>query len=466
MAAFMGPDFLLDTDAAKALYHQHAAPLPIIDYHSHVSPREIAENRRYDDLAQLWLEADHYKWRLMRWCGIDEHYITGSAGNREKFNAFAAALPNAMGNPMVHWVHLELQRYFDCTLALEPATADAVWEQCSARLKDGLTARDILEQSRVEALCTTDDPADTLEWHRAITAGGCATRVLPTFRPEQALAPRKPGFAAYLQTLGAASGIAINSYDDLCAALEARLDFFVAQGCPIADVSFEAWPWRPMGASPAAVFARALAGNAVSAEDEESYRTALLLELGRMYAARGLVMQLRYGVLRNPNPAALRQLGPDTGFDCMITPACIPQLAAYLGQLENEGALPKTILYSLNPGDNAALASLAGAFQKSGVPGWVQHGSAWWFNDTIGGMRRQLETLAELGALGSFIGMLTDSRSFLSYTRHDYFRRVLCGLLGRWMEEGQVPYSRQTLTDLVQAVSYGNIKSYLKLGKR
>lgn len=466
MKLFMDKDFLLKTQTAKKLYHNHAANTAIIDYHCHVSPKDIAEDRQYENITQLWLAGDHYKWRLMRWCGVSEEYITGRATDKEKFEAFAAVLPQAIGNPVYTWAHLELQRYFECSLSLSPETAEEIWHFCNQKLQNGFSVRQIIRKSNVEVICTTDDPVDSLEWHKAIAEDeSFEAKVLPTFRPDKAVNIQKDGFAAYIKQLGDASGIAIQSFDDVCRALLVRLEHFVQQGCRFADHGLDKVPWNTVTYDLNTTFSRGMAGETLEHHEVEAYQAALLLFLGKQYAKQDMVMQLHYGARRNVNPQGFEALGPDTGFDCISTPDCSGKLAALLGALQGQNALPKTVLYSLNPGDNAMLACLAGCFQQEGTRGWVQHGSAWWFNDTKTGMTQQLTTLADLGVLGCFVGMLTDSRSFTSYTRHEYFRRVLCNLIGNWVENGEYPASEENLGKLVQDIAYNNIARYMGLDK-
>ncbi len=463
MKAFMDKDFLLKTDTAKALYHDFAAKLPVIDYHCHVNPVEIAQNRRFDNLAQLWLGGDHYKWRLIRANGTEEKLVAGDGSDYEKFIAFAHALPKAIGNPVYHWTHLELRRYFDCELIVSPDTADEIWKTCNAKLaRGGYAVRDIIRRSRVEAIATTDDPADSLEWHSAIARDSTfETKVLPVFRPDKALNIEKPGFTEYMAKLGDAAGIVIKTLDDVFAALCRRLDFFDHMGCRAADHGFDYVPWiEPAAWDTPTLFTKAMNGERLTAVEIDAYKTALLLFLGREYARRGWVMQLHYGVQRSVNRVMFNTLGADTGYDAISTFDCSRNIAALLNALEESGELPKTVLYSLNPNDDAMLVSLCGCFTESGVVCKVQHGSAWWFNDTKHGMEAQLINLASRGLLGGFIGMLTDSRSFLSYTRHEYFRRILCNLLGAWMENGEYPNDIKALGGIVSNISYYNTKRY------
>ena len=462
MRAFMDGDFLLTNETAKTLYHEHAAQMPVIDYHCHVSPEEIANDRRYDNIAQAWLSGDHYKWRLMRANGEDERYVSGGGSDHDKFMAFARALPKAPGNPVYHWTHLELRRYFDCELTLSPETAEEIWRHCNQKIGE-LTVRQIITRSRVEALATTDDPADSLEWHKAIAEDrSFATKVVPAFRPDRAVNIEKPDFAEYLSKLGGAAGIPVTDMDGLLAALENRVNYFDSLGCRASDHGLDYIPYAGDEEQKApGLLRKALAGGQPLDEDEvEVYKTALLLALGRIYAKRGWVMQLHYGAQRNINTAM--SVRPDIGYDAISSRECSQNTAALLDALERTGELPKTILYSLNPNDDAALASICGCFMGGGALCKVQHGGAWWFNDTKPGMEAQLISLASRGMLGGFVGMLTDSRSFLSYTRHEYFRRILCNLLGTWAESGEYPRDIPVLGAMARDISYHNTAGYFR----
>lgn len=459
--------FLLDTEASQKLYHQYAQGMPIADYHCHIDPKEIWEDRRFDDLAQVWLGGDHYKWRLMRGNGVEEDFITGERSGWEKFKKFAETLPRAIGNPMVEWCHLELKNYFGYEGFLTGATAREVWEQCNHKLRTdpALTARGLILKSNVEMIGTTDDPCSDLSYHEKLAADkSFPVRVLPSFRPDPAVNIHKLGFAAYLERLEAASGVFIATVEDLRQALSQRIAYFDAHGCRSADHGLDAMVCRSVSDSVAtAALQKARAGNPLTQEEIEGYQTALLLHCAREYAKRGWVMQLHFSCMRNPNSRMMALLGPDTGFDSMaVTDSCA---SAYrlVDLLEQEGSLPKTVLYSLNPADNAWIDTLIGAFQGPEVPGKLQHGCAWWFNDHKQGMEEHLTSLANLSLLGNFIGMLTDSRSFLSYARHEYFRRVLCGLLGRWVEQGRYPDDEELLGGLVQDICYRNAKRYFNL---
>lgn len=463
---FMDADFLLSTETARRLYHEYAEGMPIVDYHCHVSPKEIWEDRKFNDLFEAWLEGDHYKWRLMRSNGVEEKYITGSASHREKFQKFAEALPRAIGNPMYHWCHLELRTYFGYEGVLSGDTAQEVWDLCSEKLKaSDMGARGIIAKSNVAFVGTTDDPTDSLEWHAKIAADpSIKTVVAPSFRPDKALNIEKPGWAEYADSLSRAAGIPVDSLEGMKKALKARMDHFDKNGCRASDHGLDYVPFRP--ASPESlegIFQKGIKGETVSAEEAESFKTELLLFCAQEYARMGWVMQIHYNCMRNPNSAMFARLGPDTGFDCMNNVNCSGALYALLDALSKTEQLPRTILYSLNPGEDELIDTMIGAFQGSEVPGKLQHGSGWWFNDTKSGMTHQMTSLANLGILGNFVGMLTDSRSFLSYTRHAYFRRILCDLIGKWVENGEYPNDMSVLGGLVQDICCNNAKRYLGL---
>lgn len=467
MQTFLTDDFLLTTGTARTLYHQYAKGQPIVDYHCHIDPREIWENRRFDNLAQVWLEGDHYKWRLMRSNGVEERYITGDAPDREKFQKFAETLPRAVGNPLYHWCHLELKNYFGYTGVLNGSTAQEVWDLCGEKLRNdpAMSARGLILRSNVVMIGTTDDPCDSLEWHEKLAADDSfPVAVCPSFRPDPALNIRKPGFAAYAARLEGVAGFPIDTVEDMRKALTARIEYFAAHGCRAADHGLDYMMFREADDETAtAALRRAKAGETVSVEETEGWQTALLLHCTREYHRLNIAMQLHFSCVRNPNSRMLAQLGPDTGFDCMAaTDSCA---AAYrlMDALERDGKLPKTILYSLNPADNAWLDTLIGAFQSPELPGKLQHGAAWWFNDHKRGMTEHLTSLASLSVLGNFVGMLTDSRSLLSYARHEYFRRILCDLLGRWAENGEYPADLETLGELVEDICYSNAKRYFNL---
>lgn len=461
---FLTDHFLLDTETARRLYHDYAQGMPILDYHCHVSPREIYEDRHFDNLFQVWLGGDHYKWRLMRNNGVEERYITGDAPEREKFQKFAETLPRAIGNPLYHWCHLELKNYFGYDGVLNGETAQEVWDLAADKLKT-MGVRDMIARSNVAFIGTTDDPTDTLEWHEKIAEDSTIqTVVAPSFRPDKALNIHKAGWLDYIRRLGAAAGVEIDSLDTLKEALSRRIDFFSAHGCRASDHGLDHMVFlRASDGGAESVFLKGLAGQPVSLEDGMCFQTELLLFCARRYRELGWVMQLHFNCIRNPNTAMLAKLGSDCGFDCIGPGDGSAALAGFLDTLFAEGNLPKTILYSLDPGDNQFLDTLIGSFQGPEVAGKIQHGSAWWFNDHFTGMTDQLTSLANLAVLGNFVGMLTDSRSFLSYARHEYFRRILCRLLGRWVEDGMYPADMETLGGLVQDICSRNATRYFNL---
>ncbi len=460
---FMNEDFLLQNETAKKLYHNYAKDMPIIDYHCHINPREIAEDVSFENITKIWLGGDHYKWRMIRSNGIDENEITGDASDRVKFQRFAEALPKAIGNPMYHWTHLELKRYFGYDGIFNGETAEEVWNKCNNKLGEStMTAKSIVAASNVKMIGTTDDPIDTLEWHEKIKEDkNFKTLVLPSFRPDKACNIEKPGFVEYIGLLANATGIEIKTADDIKNALSLRLEHFVKHGCKASDHGLDYACYSPASDEEVnAIFAKAMTGEKVSQEEADKYRTAILVHMGKEYADKDVVMQIHYNTQRNTNSKMFAKLGPDTGFDTIRTRDGAVEIAGFLNALESADKLPKTILYSLNPHDNEALGTVIGAFQGTVVPGKIQHGSAWWFNDTKSGMETQLKSLANLSLLGNFVGMLTDSRSFLSYTRHEYFRRILCNLIGTWVENGEYPNDEKQLGDLVMDICYRNAARY------
>ena len=460
---FLDKDFLLNTEAAKRLYHGAAESCPIIDYHCHINPREIWEDRRYDNITQVWLGGDHYKWRLMRSAGVEEKYITGDASDHDKFVKWAAVLGKAIGNPLYHWSHLELRRYFGYEGELNADTAEAVWELTGEKLRQaGYSVRGLIAMSNVETICTTDDPVDSLEWHEKLANDASfKTAVLPAWRPDKAMNIEKDTYLDYLKRLEAASGVTIDSFAALKEALKKRMAYFADHRCVLSDHALNYVMYAPAGESEVETIFRARLDGAIpTAEDENKFKFAFMAFVAGEYRRMNWVMQLHYGCRRDNNPPMFREMGPDTGFDCVDNTAPSTQTAAFLGYLEDLGALPRTILYSLNTNDNAAIDSIIGCFQNSEAVGRVQHGSAWWFNDHFDGMVEQIKSLAALGYLAGFVGMLTDSRSFLSYPRHEYFRRILCRVLGEWVEEGMYPNDMEALSEIVRAISYGNAKAY------
>ena len=462
MKTFMDKDFLLETETAKHLFHDYAESMPLVDYHCHISPREIAEDKHYETITEVWLGGDHYKWRVMRANGVEEKYITGDASPRDKFRAWARTLPKCIGNPLYHWTYLELKQYFGITDFLCEDTADAIYNRCNQILqREDMGARGIIQQSGVKLICTTDDPVDDLHWHKVIAGDDSfPVQVLPAFRPDKALNIDKAGFAQYIARLGEVSGVEITDFDSLCAALESRIAFFDSMGCRASDHALDAPLFREATREElTAILHKGLNGD-VTPEEAEAYRTGLLLFLGKQYHDRGWVMQLHFGCIRNNNTNMFARLGPDTGYDALNNSSGAPKLAALLDAMEKTNDLPKTILYSLNPGDNEVILTVAGCFQSPDALNKLQLGSAWWFNDTKSGMEKQLRDYANLSVLGNFVGMLTDSRSFLSYTRHEYFRRILCNFLGTLAENGEYHDNVEYLGHMVQDISYNNTVRY------
>ena len=465
MKEFMGKDFLLDTDVAKEIYDKYAdmGKIPVLDYHCHINPQEIYEDRQFDNIAQVWLGGDHYKWRQMRTNGIEEKYITGDAPDHEKFQKWAETMPKLIGNPLYHWSHLELRYYFGYRGNLNGDTAEEVWKLCNEKLHDSrFSVRNLIRMSNVKLICTTDDPVDDLCWHKKIKEDGSFdVQVLPAWRPDKAANIEKPGFVDYIKKLSEVAEVDITDFSALMNALSKRLDYFDANGCKVSDHGLSYVPYAPSDEGVAdAIFRKALAGEVVGELESRQYKTAFLVKLAREYNRRGWVMQLHYGCKRDNNTFMYNKIGPDTGFDCIddYTPAA--QLADFLNALAITDEVPKTIIYSLNPIDDAAIGSIIGCFQGGGVKNRIQQGSAWWFNDNYTGMTNQLRSFANLSCLGNFVGMLTDSRSFLSYTRHDYFRRILCRLIGGWVENGEFPYDEKILGELIKGISYNNAVEY------
>lgn len=463
MKEFMNEDFLLNNDTAKKLYHEYAEQMPIIDYHCHINPQEIAEDRKYETITQIWLGGDHYKWRQMRLNGVDEYYITGGASDWEKFEKWSETLEKAIGNPLYHWSHLELKRYFGYHGVLNSRTAKEVWEVCNNKLQeDSMSVRNIIRQSNVKVICTTDDPTDDLRWHEMIAADGSfEEKVYPAWRPDKAMNIQKPEYLDYLSTLGMVSSTVILSFEGLVDALKKRMEYFHARGCRVCDHALDYVMYCPVSLEETeAIFEKRLSGQAITKEEELQFKTSFMMAVANEYKRMGWVMQIHYGCKRDNNTRLFKALGADTGFDCINNYAPSSGLADFLNALDGSDNLPNTILYSLNPNDNEAIQTIAGCFCEKGVLGKVQQGSAWWFNDNKTGMIQQMTSLANLGLLGNFLGMLTDSRSFLSYTRHEYFRRILCGMLGDWVEAGEVPCDMEALGLMAENISYLNTKNY------
>lgn len=463
MKAFMDKDFLLSTETARELYHEFAAKVPVLDYHCHINPQEIAEDRKFETITQVWLGGDHYKWRQMRSNGVDEYYITGGASDREKFQKWAETLEKAIGNPLYHWSHLELQRFFGYYGVLNGDTAEEVWNLCNAKLQeDSMSVRNLIRQSNVTLICTTDDPADDLRWHKVIAEDkDFEVQVLPAWRPDKAMNLEKPDYTDYLQKLGEAAEMEITSFAGLKEALQKRMAFFDEMGCRASDHALEYVMYAPACEQEIEeIYARRLRGEQIGKADELKFKTAFMMFVAGEYTKLGWAMQLHYGCKRDNNTAMYKILGPDTGYDCINNYAPSSETADFLNALHEADSLPKTILYSLNPNDDEALGTILGCFQDSSAVGKIQQGSAWWFNDNKTGMMKQMTSLANLGLLGNFNGMLTDSRSFLSYPRHEYFRRILCELLGGWVENGEYPKDMKTLEKIVKGISYNNAVRY------
>ena len=463
---FVHADFLLESKRARALYHDQAEPLPLLDFHGHLPARDLADDRRFENLAEIWLGGDHYKWRAMRAAGVHERFITGDAPDRDKFQKWAETVPQTLRNPLYHWTHLELTRVFGIGLELGPKTAQAVWDEANAKLASGdLSARGILRRLNVAVVCTTDDPADDLRDHAALREiRDLPFRVFPTFRPDRALTVEDPArFSAYVDRLGRAAGAEIRSYDDLLAALRRRHDHFHGLGCRASDHGLETIDAEDATEREVRkVFSAARSGQAVAPDAASRFRSALLHELALMDWETGWVQQFHLGALRNANTRGMRTLGPDSGYDSIGDLGLARPLARFLDRLDAEDKLARTVLYNLNPRDSEVLASIAGSFQDGRIPGKIQYGPAWWFLDQLDGMTRQIEALSNQGLLSRFIGMTTDSRSFLSFPRHEYFRRLLCNILGGEMERGLLPDDMSLVGGLVRDVCYFNAERYFR----
>ncbi len=466
MKAFMDREFLLETETAKKLFHDYAENTPILDYHCHINPREIAEDRQFDNITQVWLGGDHYKWRFMRSCGVEEKYITGDASDHEKFCKWAECLGKAIGNPLFHWSHLELQRYFGYYGALSAKTAEEVWELCNKKLAEpSMSVRNLIRQSNVKLICTTDDPVDSLEWHKKLAADDSFdVTVLPAWRPDKAMNIEKPDYLDYLDKLAEVCGMnEIITFAALKEALRQRMAFFASMGCNVSDHGLEYVMYYPAADEEVeAIFLKRQNKIPLTREEEMKFKTAFMLFVGREYHRLDWAMQLHFGCKRDNNTKMYEKLGPDTGYDCINTDTPSAQTAGFLDALSQTDELPRTILYSLNPHDNQAIGTIIGCFQDSSAVAKIQQGSAWWFNDHKTGMQDQMISLANLGNLSGFVGMLTDSRSFLSYTRHEYFRRILCNLIGNWVENGEFPADYDILGEIVRDISYNNAKRYFK----
>ena len=448
--SFIKEDFMLKNDVAKKLYPM-IADLPIIDYHCHLSPKMIAEDYKFRNAYDLFLGGDHYKWRQMRTNGVDEKYITGDADEYEKFLAFARTVPYLIGNPIYHWTHLELKRYFGIDEVLSESSAERIWNTCNECLADdSFSARSLIKKSGVEVICTTDDPMDSLEYHASLK--DFSTKVLPTFRPDKAVEIGKETFVPYMEAIG------VSSYSQLETYIRERIAYFASMGCRLSDHALEYVPYAEGDPSP--VFDKRMAGKPLTEREIDAFKTALLKVCAEEYTKRGFAMQLHIGALRNNNRRMYESLGPDTGFDSINDLAIAEKLSAFLNSLEYADCLPKTILYTLNPKDNYVLGTMLGNFQKAPTPGKIQFGSGWWFNDQRDGMEQQMRALANLGMLSRFVGMLTDSRSFVSYPRHEYFRRIMVNLIGKWVSEGEYPEDYEMLSEIASGIAYKNAKDY------
>lgn len=460
MKTFITEDFLLYNDTAKELYHNTAKDLPIFDYHNHLNQKEILEDKKYKNLFEIWLAGDHYKWRAMRANGIEEEYITGEKSDYEKFLAWSKTVPMTIGNPLYHWTHLELLRYFNIDTLLDEKSAPAIWEEANEKL-EGLSARTLLEKQKVEFVGTTDDPTDDLSSHIKIKEEGYKITVSPSFRPDKGLNIEKEEFPSWVEKLKEATDISIEDYDDFLEAFANRVDFFDEHGCRSSDHGIDTMFYEEgTKEEVASIFLKRINGENLSKKEVDQFKTFTLLRLGELYAEKGWIMQLHIGALRNNNTRMFKQLGPDTGFDSIGDLPVANKVSNFLDALEINDKLPRTVLYSLNSNDNHILASMAGNYQSSEIPGKVQFGTAWWFNDTIDGMEEQMKTLANIGLISNFIGMLTDSRSFLSFSRHEYFRRVLCNIFGTWVEEGKAPKDMKLLGEYITNICYKNTKRY------
>lgn len=464
--SFIHEDFLLSTKTARSLYKKYAEAEPILDYHCHLPPQDVAANRQFKNLFEIWLEGDHYKWRAMRANGVDERFCTGDADPRDKFTAWARTVPQTLRNPLYHWTHLELKRYFGIDTLLDESTAASIWEKANSQLAtDDLRAHGILKRFHVKAVCTTDDPADDLSCHKAIAASGLATKVFPTFRPDKSLNVHLPEvFNAWLQRLEAVANVSITTYQGLVDALAKRHDFFHHMGGRLSDHGLN-YPFADFCSEQeaAAIFDKARSGKAATAEEQSRFASNMMLHFGRWDAAKGWTKQLHLGARRNNNSRRFQQMGPDTGWDSIGDWPQIDALGNYLDRLEQENALPKVVIYNLNPADNYPVATMIGNFQDGKTAGKIQHGSGWWFQDQKEAMTWQMNALSNCGLISKFLGMLTDSRSFMSYPRHEYFRRVLCDLFGRDVENGELPDNEELVGGTIRNICYGNAHRFLGL---
>ena len=466
MKTFLDDNFLLNSKTARTLYHEYAKDMPIIDYHCHLSSKEISENKKYKNLTEIWLGGDHYKWKAMRINGIEEKYITGNASDKKKFLKWAETVPVCIGNPLYHWTHLELQRYFGIKTLLSPKTAEEIWQKCNDMLKsDEFGVKNIIKRSNVKIICTTDDPTDSLEYHKAIeNDSSFGVKFLPAFRPDKVINIDEDGFFDWIKNLSNTAGLVINSFEDLKRALIDRINFFHKMGCRISDHSLEHVVYlKGTENEVSLILKKALSGSSLTKMEVMKYKTHILLFLGKEYAHRNWVMQFHIGTIKSINKRMLKLLGPDTGFDTTGDHPFADGLAKTLNEMDQTNELPKAILYCLNPNGNDILGAIIGCFQGEGIPGKIQFGSAWWFNDQKDGMLKQMTTLANLGLLSRFVGMVTDSRSLLSYSRHEYFRRILCDLFGTWVKNGEVPGDISFLGSTIQDICFNNAKNYFNI---
>lgn len=463
MKPFMDKDFLLQTDTAKELFHEHASKMPVIDYHCHINPAEIALNHQFKNITEAWLGGDHYKWRMIRSNGVPESLITGSdSSDFQKFEQFAKTLPRAIGNPLYHWTHLELQRYFGIDKPLNEKTCKEIWEECNKKLAtDEFRVQSIIKRSNVKLIATTDDPGDSLEWHAKIAQTPFETKVLPAWRPDKAMKIEKENFKDYVEHIASLTDRTITTCAEFFDALDVRMEFFNQMGCKASDHGLDYAYCRIVEEGTLEkIFVKGLNNETLTDEEIEAYKTMVLIHMAKGYTKYGWVMQMHYGAIRDPNSRMFQKLGADTGFDCIDNRASARGITAMMNALLERDSLPKMIWYSLNPSDNAVIGSAIGSFQGPEAQGKIQQGSAWWFNDTYHGMVDQMTSLASLSVLGNFVGMLTDSRSFLSYTRHEYFRRIMCNLIGNLVENGMYPKDMEFLGKIVEDISFNNTNRY------
>ncbi len=461
--AFLGEDFLLENDYAQHLYEQYASKMPIIDYHNHLSPKDLAENRKFNNLTEIWLEGDHYKWRAMRTNGIPEKFCTGNAKPFDKFMKWAETVPYTMRNPLYHWTHLELKNYFGVTQLLDETTAKEIYDHCNSQLQqDEFSVQGLLKMMKVEVLCTTDDPTDSLEYHQQFAKQGTQLKMFPAFRPDKVYATHDTkSYTAYIEKLSSVSGVNIQSFDTLLEALKRRIDFFHSLGCRASDHGLEQINFDSNAEKTAdGLFKKLLSGKTLDVNEQLQFKSAVLLNLGRLYHEKGWAQQFHVGALRNNNSRMLRELGPDTGFDSIGDFSQAHSMSRFFDQLDNTNQLAKTIIYNLNPADNELMATMIGNFNDGSIPGKMQFGSGWWFLDQKDGMEKQMNALSNMGLLSRFVGMVTDSRSFLSFPRHEYFRRILCNMLGKDIENGELPDDLPRIGKMAQEISYGNAKQY------